>query len=49
MIRILFYYRYAGVPIDFELIELDSKHGSEDDFHDAIVAIKRNGVALKGR
>ncbi|XP_066980551.1 isocitrate dehydrogenase [NAD] subunit gamma, mitochondrial isoform X1 [Macrobrachium rosenbergii] len=40
-------FRYAGVPVDFEEIQL-TKDSSDDDFNNALICIKRNGVALKG-
>ncbi|XP_076062726.1 isocitrate dehydrogenase [NAD] subunit gamma, mitochondrial-like isoform X2 [Oratosquilla oratoria] len=40
-------FRYAGVPIDFEMVEI-SQHSTEEDFENALVAVKRNGVAIKG-
>jgi len=40
-------FRYAGVPVDFEKIFLDHDSGDED-FVNAVTAIRRNGVALKG-
>jgi len=40
-------FRYAGAPVDFEVVELD--HQAEDSQFDyAITSIKRNGVAIKG-
>lgn len=38
----------ANVPVDFEEIELSSKDMSEKSLEDAIVAIQRNGISLKG-
>ncbi|CAI5445917.1 unnamed protein product [Caenorhabditis angaria] len=35
-------------PIDFELVNLTSKEDAAEDLEEAITAIKRNGVALKG-
>lgn len=40
-------FRYAGVPVDFEDIHLDHD-STEAEFENAITAIRRNGVALKG-
>ena len=37
------------MPVDFEIVKVDSTVTSEDDINNAITAIKRNGVALKGR
>ncbi|MCL4105211.1 UNVERIFIED_CONTAM: hypothetical protein GTU68_055342 [Idotea baltica] len=41
-------FRYAAVPVDFEVVPLDFNHIEERHFRNAIIAIKRNGVALKG-
>ncbi|VDL70176.1 unnamed protein product [Nippostrongylus brasiliensis] len=41
-------FNYAQVPVDFEKVDLSSKPDSVDDLNQAITAIKRNGVALKG-
>ncbi|KAM7281875.1 isocitrate dehydrogenase [NAD] subunit gamma, mitochondrial [Ixodes scapularis] len=41
-------FRYAGVPVDFEEVHLDTDHDDLDNVDEAIIAIKRNGVALKG-
>uniref|UniRef100_A0A0K8TU98 Putative isocitrate dehydrogenase alpha subunit n=1 Tax=Tabanus bromius TaxID=304241 RepID=A0A0K8TU98_TABBR len=38
----------AGVPIDFEVIEIDPSTEGNDDLEYAITSIKRNGVAIKG-
>ncbi|VDK77943.1 unnamed protein product, partial [Cylicostephanus goldi] len=40
-------FRFGQVPVDFETVQLSSKPDSEDDLEQAIIAIKRNGVALK--
>lgn len=37
-----------GVPVDFELIDIDPNSEGNDDLEYAIMSIKRNGVALKG-
>lgn len=39
--------RHACVPVDFEEVRV-SAEAPEDDVHNAIMAIRRNGVALKG-
>ena len=45
--HLLYHVRYAGAPVDFEEVKLD--HSCSDDEYDhAILAIERNGVALKG-
>uniref|UniRef100_A0A131YJQ7 Isocitrate dehydrogenase [NAD] subunit, mitochondrial n=1 Tax=Rhipicephalus appendiculatus TaxID=34631 RepID=A0A131YJQ7_RHIAP len=41
-------FRYGGVPVDFEEVHLDSTQDDLDNVDEAIIAIKRNGVALKG-
>ncbi|XP_049817194.1 isocitrate dehydrogenase [NAD] subunit gamma, mitochondrial-like isoform X2 [Aethina tumida] len=38
-------FKYAGAPVDFEVIDIDD---SENDLDYAITSIKRNGVAIKG-
>lgn len=40
--------RFCCVPVDFEVVRVDSAASSEDDINNAVTAIKRNGVALKG-
>lgn len=37
-----------GVPVDFEIVNIDSNKEGNDDLDYAIISIKRNGVALKG-
>ncbi|XP_050953444.1 isocitrate dehydrogenase [NAD] subunit gamma, mitochondrial [Labeo rohita] len=41
-------FRFCCVPVDFEIVRVDSSASSEDDINNAVTAIKRNGVALKG-
>ncbi|XP_046890227.1 isocitrate dehydrogenase [NAD] subunit gamma, mitochondrial-like isoform X1 [Hypomesus transpacificus] len=41
-------FRFCCVPVDFEVVNVDSSMTSEDDINAAITAIRRNGVALKG-
>ncbi|XP_070824305.1 isocitrate dehydrogenase [NAD] subunit gamma, mitochondrial-like isoform X1 [Chaetodon trifascialis] len=41
-------FRFCCVPVDFEVVSVDSSMASEDDINNAIMAIRRNGVALKG-
>lgn len=41
-------FRYGGVPVDFEEVHLDSNQDDLENVDEAITAIKRNGVALKG-
>lgn len=40
--------RYAGVPVDFEVVDIDPSSESNEDLEYAINCIKRNGVAIKG-
>ncbi|CAK6973296.1 isocitrate dehydrogenase subunit gamma%2C mitochondrial-like [Scomber japonicus] [Scomber scombrus] len=41
-------FRFCCVPVDFEVVNVDSTMAAENDINDAIMAIRRNGVALKG-
>ncbi|XP_030624151.1 isocitrate dehydrogenase [NAD] subunit gamma, mitochondrial [Chanos chanos] len=41
-------FRFSCVPVDFEVVNVNSSLASEDDIKNAITAIRRNGVALKG-
>lgn len=41
-------YRAGGFPVDFEEIHLDSEHENPAVLEEAIIAVKRNGVAIKG-
>lgn len=41
-------HRFSCVPVDFEVVNVNSSSTSEDDINNAIMAIRRNGVALKG-
>lgn len=41
-------FRYCGVPVDFEIVEIDPNSEGNDDLEYAITSIKRNGVAIKG-
>ncbi|KAF3860832.1 hypothetical protein F7725_001087 [Dissostichus mawsoni] len=47
-LKLLFNNRFCCVPVDFEVVNVDSTKDSEDDINNAIMAIRRNGVALKG-
>lgn len=38
----------AGVPIDFEVVDINPSSEGNDDLEYAIMSIKRNGVAIKG-
>lgn len=37
-----------GVPVDFEIIDINPASEGNDDLEYAITSIKRNGVAIKG-
>lgn len=41
-------FKYAGVPVDFEIIDIDPNSESEEDLEYAITSIRRNGVGIKG-
>ena len=41
-------FKATGIPVDFEEIHLDSLHENTETMEEAIIAVKRNGVALKG-
>ncbi|KAL6437206.1 hypothetical protein ACFW04_005038 [Cataglyphis niger] len=41
-------FKYAGVPVDFEDVDIDPNADDNDDLDYAITSIRRNGVALKG-
>lgn len=41
-------FKYAGVPVDFEVVDIDPNSESEEDLEYAITSIKRNGVGIKG-
>ncbi|XP_001599350.1 isocitrate dehydrogenase [NAD] subunit gamma, mitochondrial [Nasonia vitripennis] len=40
-------FKFTGVPVDFEEIEIDG-NSTNDDLEYAIMSIRRNGIALKG-
>lgn len=40
--------RFSCIPVDFEVVHVNSALETEDDIDNAITAIRRNGVALKG-
>uniref|UniRef100_A0AAQ4NYH9 Isocitrate dehydrogenase [NAD] subunit, mitochondrial n=1 Tax=Gasterosteus aculeatus aculeatus TaxID=481459 RepID=A0AAQ4NYH9_GASAC len=42
-------FRFCCVPVDFEVVHVNSAVETEDDINNAITAIRRNGVALKGK
>ncbi|KAF5283438.1 hypothetical protein FQA39_LY04814 [Lamprigera yunnana] len=41
-------FKYAGAPVDFEVVDIDPKSDETNDLEYAITSIKRNGVAIKG-
>lgn len=41
-------FKYAGAPVDFEVVDIDPKIDDNTDLEYAITSIKRNGVAIKG-
>lgn len=41
-------FRYAGAPIDFEVVEINSSTNTPEDMQNALLSVQRNGVALKG-
>jgi len=41
-------FRYAGAPVDFEMVHMDNSNDNYDDLYNAISSIKRNGCAIKG-
>uniref|UniRef100_A0AAQ5ZYV9 Isocitrate dehydrogenase [NAD] subunit, mitochondrial n=1 Tax=Amphiprion ocellaris TaxID=80972 RepID=A0AAQ5ZYV9_AMPOC len=41
-------FRFSCVPVDFEVVHVNSALETEEDINNAITAIRRNGVALKG-
>lgn len=42
------FFRFAGVPVDFEIVNIDPNSDGNEDLEYAITTIKRNGVAIKG-
>ncbi|XP_022914732.1 isocitrate dehydrogenase [NAD] subunit gamma, mitochondrial-like isoform X2 [Onthophagus taurus] len=41
-------FRYAGAPVDFQVVNIDPKSDDNQELDYAITSIKRNGVAIKG-
>lgn len=41
-------FRYAGVPVDFEEVNINPQTEGNEELEYAITSIRRNGVALKG-
>ncbi|KAE8583423.1 hypothetical protein XENTR_v10020508 [Xenopus tropicalis] len=48
MLHVKEVFRHSCVPIDFEVVNVNSTSNDEDDIQNAITAIRRNRVALKG-
>ncbi|CAH2316356.1 isocitrate dehydrogenase [NAD] subunit gamma, mitochondrial [Pelobates cultripes] len=48
MLHVKEIFRHACVPVDFEVVHVNSTAADEDDIQNAITAIRRNRVALKG-
>lgn len=42
-------FKYAGAPVDFEVIDIDPRSEEDDAFDYAITSLKRNGVGIKGK
>jgi len=40
-------FRYAGAPIDFEIVEINAAKNTPEEMRAALLSVKRNGVALK--
>ncbi|XP_011360893.2 isocitrate dehydrogenase [NAD] subunit gamma, mitochondrial-like [Pteropus vampyrus] len=47
MLQVKSVFRYAHVPVDFEEVRVNAT-SCEEDLHNAIMAVRRNRVALKG-
>lgn len=41
-------FRCGGVPVDFEIVQIDPKSDSNEDLEYALMTIRRNGIAIKG-
>ncbi|KRT81046.1 hypothetical protein AMK59_5761 [Oryctes borbonicus] len=41
-------FRYAGAPVDFQIVDIDPKSDDKKELEYAITSIRRNGVAIKG-
>uniref|UniRef100_A0A336MYW2 CSON003264 protein n=1 Tax=Culicoides sonorensis TaxID=179676 RepID=A0A336MYW2_CULSO len=41
-------FKYAGVPVDFEVVDIDPASEGNEDLEYAITTIRRNGVGIKG-
>ena len=40
--------RNAGVPVDFEELEINGSTTDENTLRSALLSVQRNGIALKG-
>ena len=47
-VNLLSSFRYAGAPIDFEVIDFDHTKNNPVEMANALLSVRRNGVALKG-
>ncbi|KAL3852992.1 hypothetical protein ACJMK2_016589 [Sinanodonta woodiana] len=41
-------FRYAGAPVDFEEVEINADNADAETVRNALLSVRRNGVALKG-
>ncbi|KAH9518924.1 Isocitrate dehydrogenase [NAD] subunit gamma 1, mitochondrial [Bulinus truncatus] len=41
-------FRFAGAPVDFDIVEINASTNTPQDMENALLSVKRNGVALKG-
>lgn len=41
-------FKFAGAPVDFEVVDITSAAHDDEELEYAITSIKRNGVAIKG-
>lgn len=41
-------FKYGGVPVDFEIVQIHPTSDSNEDLEYAITSIRRNGVGIKG-
>lgn len=40
--------KFINAPIDFEIVEIRDGPSLQDDINNAVISVKRNGVAIKG-
>ena len=45
----MFLFRCAGAPINFETVEINCERTEPEHLQNALLSVKRNGVALKGQ